>query len=101
MLFCVLISTTDGKIRITGGFKKLVLADVSMLKEENRVKDASELACHAVRESDTKASCMHENLCYVLNISTISVNSIPSNPVNCLVKNQVLLPNKGSKVSIN
>ena len=57
-MFCVLISTTHGKIHSKERFKKLILADVSMMKEENKVKDASRFACHAVRESDTKASCM-------------------------------------------
>ena len=95
MLFCILISTTDGKIYKTE-LKDLVLADVSMLKEENRVQGASGLACHAVRDSDTKASCMHDNLCYSLDISTIAVSSKPSNPVNCYVKKQDILPTKGN-----
>ena len=94
-MLCILILATDAKI-YKGEFKEVILADESMLKEENRVKDASGFACHALRDSDTKASCMHENICYVLNISTIAVNSTPSNPVNCHVKKQVLLPTKGN-----
>ena len=57
----ILISTSDGKI-FKGESKEPVLADISMLKEENIVKGASVLACHASRESDTKASCIHENM---------------------------------------
>ena len=79
-MLCILTTTTDGKI-YKGESKEVALADFSMLKEENLGKDASGFACHALGESDTKASCMHENLCYVLNISTIAVSSIPSNSV--------------------
>ena len=84
MLICILISATDAKV-YKGEFKELVKADVSLLKEENIVKDASGFACHASRESATKVSCVHENICYALDISTISENSTPSNPVNCYV----------------
>ena len=77
----------------------MVLADVSMLKEEFRVKNTTGFACHELKlnESDTKASCMHENLCYALDVSTIAVTSKPLNPVKCYIKKQVLLPNKGTQ----
>ena len=93
-MLCILISTSDGKI-YKGEFKEVVEANVSMMKEENRVKGASEMGCYALKESDTKTSCMHENVCYALDISTIAVNSVPSSPVKGFVKKQVRLPTEG------
>ena len=75
--------------------KIIVLADVSMLKEENIAEGASGFVCHAWKESEAKASCLHEDVCYALGISTVAVSSTPSNPVDCYVKKPVLLPNKG------
>ena len=90
---------TDGKL-YKGEFKDVVLADVSTLKEENIVKNATGFACHSLKESDTKISCLHEDVCYAVDISTISVYSKPSNPVNCHVSRKVLLPNKGKLLRI-
>ena len=76
----------------------MVVANASVLKEENKVKDVSGLACYAGKNSNTKAFYLHDNICYAFSLSAIAVNSRPSDPVNCHMKTHVFLPNEG-KVS--
>ena len=86
---------TEAKV-FKGEMKYQIQADVSMLKEENKVKEASAIGCSTVEGSDTKASCFHENVCYAIDIFDIAVDAKPSNPVNCFVKNEVYLPSEGN-----
>ena len=95
-MHCVFILIADGKITIQENLKHIIQVDNSMLKEEYKIKEVIGFACHTVK-SDV-VSCLHENICYALDISTIAVESEPSNPVSCYVRNQVQLSTKGNSI---
>ena len=75
-------------------WKHKIQADTSMLKEENKVIGTSGFGCH-LRSVGTTASCIQEEVCYALDISTLAVNSEPSNPVTCFIKSEIQLPSEG------
>ena len=83
-----------------GESKHVIEVDVSMLTEEDKVEKTSKYPCH-MKESDTKVSCQVENICYSLDISSIAVDDVPSNPVNCYIKNNVIITNQSNTIFPN
>ena len=73
--------------------------DSSILKSENEIKqDGSKLSCVG-SATHNRASCYHENKCYGLDISSIATpKETPLNPVNCHIKKEVDVTNKGKKL---